>query len=418
MHVVIFEGNRWFSFAPFSLGRPVFTLACGITTLLDKQIRATRPTRVTLWVRPAMADYCRRFVLPTLPCPGQVNVPLDDEPALLVAGRSLYLSGYEETGGETDTVVLDDSPGGPVVRLAHVRAPGMTQADPLTLSDRWRALRDLPHAMPQSRLPGYVWDLVKWNEEAIVADAIDCCSQSQPHPRGAYHLVDEDNIWLGRNVQLAPGCVLDGSRGPVVLGDEVVVGPNAVLTGPCSVGQASQVAPLANIRQGTSIGPMCKVGGEVANSIFLGHANKAHDGFLGDSYVGQWANLGAGTTTSNLKNTYGEVNMSIAGQTIHTGRRFLGSLIGDHVKTAIGTRLMAGTYLGYGSSVAVTGPVPKDVPSFTFLTDKGPEPYRLDKAAEVMSQVFGRRGRAWTPDDEALNRYVAETAKTVEAPPA
>ena len=414
MHVVIFEGRRWDSFAPFSLGRPVFTLACGIGTLLDKQIRATRPTRLTLWVRPAMADFCRRFVVPTLSVPADVNVPLDDDPALLVSGRSLYLSGYEQVDTTDDSVVTDDSPAGPIVRLAHVRAPGLGHADALDWTDRWRRLADLPQAMPQSRLAGYVWDLIKWNEEAIVADAIDCCSETQPHPRGAYHLVDDDNVWLGRNVQLAPGCVLDASRGPVIVGDDAVVGANAVLTGPCSIGAAAQVAPLAQIRVGTTIGPMCKVGGEVSNSIFLSHSNKAHDGFLGDSYVGQWANLGAGTTTSNLKNTYGEVSMAVGGRTVPTGRRFLGSLIGDHVKTGIHTRLMAGTYVGYGSSVAVSTPVPKVVPSFTFLTDKGAEPYRLDKAAEVMTQVFSRRGRAWTADDAALNRYVAEMAVGVE----
>ena len=413
MHVVIFEGSQWPSFAPFSLGRPVFTLACGIGTLLDKQVRATRPTRLTLWVRPALADFCRRFVVPGLPCPTAINQPLDDETALLVAGRSLYLSGYERTSGD-ESVVLDDTPAGPVVRLAQVRAPGLSHDDVMHRTDRWMKLHDLPHAMPQSRLPEYVWDLIKWNEEAIVADAIDCCSESQPHPRGAYHLVNESNVWLGRNVHLAPGVVIDAGKGPVVLADDVTVGANAVLTGPCSVGHHTAVTPLASIRGGTSIGPMCKIGGEVANSVFLGHSNKAHDGFVGDSYVGQWANLGAGTTTSNLKNTYGEVTLCVAGETVPTGRRFLGSLIGDHAKTAVGTRLMAGTYVGFGSSVAVTGPAPKTVPSFTFLTDAGAAPYRLDKAAEVMTQVFARRGRSWTADDEAVNRYVAETARAVE----
>ena len=414
MHVVIFEGSRWDTFAPFSLGRPVFTLACGIGTLLEKQLRATRPTRVTFWVRPPMADFCRRFVVPTLAVPAEVNLPLDDEPALLVAGRSLYLSGYERTEGDDDWVVVDESPSGPVVRLAHVRSPGLNFSDVLGRTDRWQKLADLPHAPPQSRLPGYVWDLIKWNEEAIVADAIDCCSESQPHPRGAYHLVHDENVWLGRNVSLSPGCVLDASRGPIVIADDAVIGANAVLTGPVSVGHHAAISPLATIRVGTSIGPMCKVGGEVSNSVFLSHSNKAHDGFVGDTYVGQWCNLGAGTTTSNLKNTYGEVSMTVAGETVHTGRRFLGSLIGDHVKTGIGTRLMAGTYVGFGSSVAVSTPVPKVVPSFTFLTDKGSEPYQLDKAAEVMTQVFGRRERPWTADDAALNRYVAETAKSVE----
>ncbi len=413
MHVVIFEGNHWSSFAPFALARPVFTLACGITTLLDKQLRATRPSRLTLWVRPSMADYCRRHVLPTLNCPTAINEPLDDAPALIVAGRSLYLSGYENTGDE-GSVVLDDTPIGPVVRLAHARAPGLSHDDVMNRTDRWAKIRELPQAMPQSRLPTYVWDLIKWNEEAIVADAIDCCSESQPHPRGAYHLVHDENVWLGRNVQLAPGCVLDASKGPVYIADDAVVGANAVLAGPCAVGHHAQVSPHAHIRAGTSIGAMCKVGGEVSNSVMLSHSNKSHYGFLGDSYVGQWANLGAGTTTSNMKNTYGEVSMFAAGQTVDTGRRFLGAMLGDHVKTGIHTKLTAGTYVGYGSSVAISGTVPKVVPSFTFMTDTVTEPYRLDKAAEVMALAFSRRGRSWTAEDDAMNRSVAEAAREIE----
>ena len=415
MHVVIFEGNSWSSFAPFSLGRPVFSLSCGIGSLLDKQVRATRPSRVSLWVRPALVEFCRRFVIPDLPCPGTVNEPLDDAPALLVAGRSLYLSGYEVTENE-GTVIVDDSPAGPVVRLAHVRSPGLSHQDVMNRTDRWLKILDLPQAMPQSRLPTYVWDLINWNEEAIVADAIDCCSDSQPHPRGAYHLVNEENVWLGRNVRLAPGAVLDASMGPIVLADDVSVEANAVLTGPCAVGHHSVISPLAHVGRGSSIGPLCKVGGEVVNSVFLGHSSKVHDGFVGDSYVGQWANLGAGTTTSNLKNTYGEIDMVVGGATVKTGRRFLGSLIGDHAKLGIGSRLMAGTYVGYGSAVAVSGPVPKVVPSFTFVTDDGSEPYRLEKAAQVMSHVFSRRGRPWSAEDEMMNRYVAETAKAVETP--
>lgn len=413
MHVVIFEGNHWTTFAPFALARPVFTLTCGITTLLEKQVRATRPSRLTLWVRPGMVDYCRRHVVPKLPCPVTINEPLDDAPALVVAGRSLYLSGYESTADE-GSVVLDDSPAGPLVRLAHLRSPGLSHEDVMNRTEAWTRVRELPQAMPQSRLPTYVWDLIKWNEEAIVADAIDCCAESQPHPRGPYHLVHEENVWLGRNVTLHPGCVLDASKGPVVIADDAVIGANAVVAGPCSVGHHAQVAPLTYLRHGTSIGPMCKVGGEISNSVMMGYSNKAHYGFLGDSYVGEWANLGAGTTTSNMKNTYGEVTMSAGGPPVDTGRRFLGSVIGDHTKTAIHSKLTAGTYVGYCSSVAVSGTVPKHVPSFTFLTDAGPQPYRIDKAAEVMTQSFGRRGRQWIPEDDAMNRQVMDAARHVE----
>jgi UDP-N-acetylglucosamine diphosphorylase/glucosamine-1-phosphate N-acetyltransferase len=412
MHVVIFEGSHWRTFAPFSLSRPVFGLACGMGTLLAKQIRATSPTRVTLWVRPALEDYCRRVVIPQLPCPGDVNTPLDDEPALLISGRTLHLTQLEHSDDEF--VVVEETASGPIVRQALVHSPGLNADDILRRTDRWLRLLDLPRSMPQSRLPDYIWQLLGWNEDAIVTDFIEQPEPSQPKPSGHYHVVDDANIWLGRDVVLSPGCVLDGSKGPVIVAENAAIGANAVLEGPCYVGPNSTISPLAYIRTGTSIGPWCKIGGEISNSILQGYVNKPHEGFLGDSYVGEWVNLGAGTTTSNLKNTYGEINMQVDGCTVKTGRQFLGAFIGDHTKTAIGTRLMTGSYIGYSCMIATSQYTPRIVPSFTFLTDEGAQPYRMDKAAEMMKSVFNRRQRDWTAADEQVNQYVAQTAPAVE----
>jgi len=160
---------------------------------------------------------------------------------------------------------------------------------------------------------------------------------------------------------------------------------------------------------------MCQVAGEVSNSIMFGCSNKSHYGYLGDSYVGKWVNLGAGTTTSNLKNTYGSITAFSGEGASNTGRRNLGSVIGDHAKTAIGTRLMAGTYLGFCAMVATSAHAPKFVGSFTFLTDQGAQPYRVDKAIEVMKAMFARRDRQADDLDEQVIRYVAQTAPSVEA---
>ncbi len=413
MHVVIFEGSHWRTFVPFSLSRPVFLLPCGTSTLLEKQIRATKPTRVTLWVRPGLEEYCRRLVLPTLPCPGSVNTPLDDEPALLMSGRTLHLSQYNHEDGES--VVLDEGPDGTrVIRTAVVRSPGLSPDDVLHRTDRWLRLLELPTTPAQSRLPEYVWDLIKWNEEAIISDSIAMEAESQPLPAGPYHSVEEGNIWLGKGVALSPGCVLDASKGPIILNEHVHVGANAVLQGPLYIGPHSQVTPLALIRAGTSVGPVCKVGGEISSSVILGYTNKPHEGFLGDSFVGEWVNLGSGTTTSNLKNTYGEVSMTVDGKQVKTGRRFMGSLIGDHTKCAIGTRLMTGGYVGYCCMVGTSKYPPRFIPSFTFLTDDGAERYRLEKAVETMKLAFTRRSRVWDETDEQMNHFVAETAGVVE----
>ncbi len=159
---------------------------------------------------------------------------------------------------------------------------------------------------------------------------------------------------------------------------------------------------------------MCKVGGEVAASIFLGYSNKPHEGFVGHSYIGEWVNLGAGTTTSNLKNTYGPIKMRIGKKEIETDRRFLGSMIGDHTKTAIGTRLNTGTYVGYCSLLAASQLPPHFIPSFTFNTDAGQLPYNIEKAKEVMKQVYSRRGRGWDEEDEAMLKTAADFARQVE----
>jgi UDP-N-acetylglucosamine diphosphorylase/glucosamine-1-phosphate N-acetyltransferase len=412
MHVVIFEGNQWRQFAPLTLSRPSFSMSCGMGTLLEKQIRATHPTRVTLWVRPGLEAYCRQYVLPTLPCPAEVNAPLDGEPALLLSGRTLHLGGFDV--GDSPSIFIDQADSGPVIRHAVVRDAGLAPADIFDRTERWMKLAELPQTMPQSRLPRHIWDLISWNEEAIVTDFVSMHDPSQPRPAGAYHMLDEARIWLGNSVVLSPGCVLDASKGPIILSDAVSIGANAVLQGPCFIGDHTQISPLSTIRAGVSIGRMCKVGGEVSNSIILPYTNKPHEGFLGDSYIGEWVNLGAGTTTSNLKNTYSQVSMSLGGETIDTGRRFLGAMIGDHSKLAINTNLMAGTYLGYNCMIATSKHAPRFVPSFTFLTDAGAEPYKIEKASTMMQEVFNRRQRQWTPNDELMNRFVMETARSIE----
>lgn len=409
MHVVIFEGIHWKTFAPLSLTRPVFMLATGMATLLEKQIRHTNPSRITLWVRPELEEIVRRRIAPKLPVPTQVNTPLDDEPALLLSGRTLHFRKFPKP--EEHSVWLDE---GDIVRCAYVQKPGLSGADVLARSDRWKELFSLPKMEARTRLVERLWDLIKWNEESLIEDHAqlkrDRCGIVPPHA----HVAERDNVWIAPHAHIKPGVYLDGSRGPVVIEDHATIGANAVIEGPCFIGPYATITPLTHIRPGTSISTMCKVGGCVSNSILFGYTNKSHEGYLGDSYVGKWVNLGAGTTTSNLKNTYGEITVKTAEGDVKTGRRFLGAMIGDHTKTAIGTRLMAGTYVGFSSTIASSDIPPKSIPSFQFLTDKGPEPYRVDKAIEVMKQVYSRRDRVWDELDEHIVRYVERTAPGVE----
>ena len=411
MHVVIFEGSQWSAFAPLSLSRPVFALATGAGSLLEKQLRHLKPERLTLWVRPEMAPFCRERVLPHLNMPAEINRPLDDEPALLFNGRSVHFSGFEVPPHEV--VVVDE---GEVVRLAYVRSPGLAPHDVIERSQRWLDLLELPHTMPQARLVDSLWDLIHWNDESLIEDFAHLHEQpSAPCPDGPFHFVRPEDVWLGADVKLSPGCVLDASKGPVMIGQGATIGANAVITGPCWIGPHCRIRPLTQVREGASICGVCTIGGEVSHSIILGYSNKAHEGFLGHSYVGKWVNIGSGTTTSNLKNTYGEVRARVGGREMPTGRQFLGSIIGDHAKTAILTRLSAGTYVGYCSMLAAATPIPRFVPSFTFLGEAGPEVYRMEKAIEVTKRVFARRDRQFNETDEQIMRYVAQVAPQIEA---
>ena len=415
MHVVIFEGSRWNTFAPLSLSRPVFALASGACTLIEKQVRHLRPTRLTLWVRPGLARWCERELVPRFAgrFPVAINKPLDDETALVVSGRTLHFTPFEHT--EDQCAIVDE---GDLVRKAVVRMPGLGYEDAMNRTDRWLRLMDLPRADEQARMASYGWDLIGWNEESLLEDAVamhDQFGDGRKAPAGAYHMVNDENVLVGEDVKLEPGVVLDATKGPVMIAQGAIIGANAVLKGPCYVGPHCQVKPLTVVHAGTTLGTLCKVGGEINNSILTAHTNKAHEGYVGDSYVGEWVNLGAGTVTSNLKNTYGPIKVRTGGREVDTGRRNLGSLIGDHVKTAVGTRLMTGSYIGYSSMIATSALTPTFVPSFTFLTDKGKQPYRVDKAVEVMKAMYARRNKVFPPGEQDVVAHARDAAEQVEA---
>ncbi len=205
----------------------------------------------------------------------------------------------------------------------------------------------------------------------------------------------EDIVLL--NAEVEPGVVFDVRSGPVVIDCGTVLSGTR-LKGPLYVGPGTII--LGGSLSNSAIGPQCRVRGEVSSCVFMGYANKAHDGFLGHSVVGHWANLGALTTTSNLKNTYGTVRLETVGHKWDTGRQFLGSLIGDHAKIAIGTMLGTGTIVGAGANVFGPAPVPKYVPPFAWGTT-GDELMNSQGFLTVASRVMPRRGIEWTPEREA-----------------
>jgi UDP-N-acetylglucosamine diphosphorylase / glucose-1-phosphate thymidylyltransferase / UDP-N-acetylgalactosamine diphosphorylase / glucosamine-1-phosphate N-acetyltransferase / galactosamine-1-phosphate N-acetyltransferase len=221
--------------------------------------------------------------------------------------------------------------------------------------------------------------------------------------RGAT-MVGEEGVWAAESARVMAGSILDTEGGPIVIADRAVVRPGAIVLGPAYIGPGSTVLERATVRANTVIGPSCKVNGEVIGCTFQGFSNKAHDGFLGDSWVGEWVNLGAGTTNSNLLNTYGEViaRGHPMGTMERTGEQFLGAVIGDHVKTAICTRIMTGAVIHTGAMLASTAAASGCVGPFAWVTDGGSRGYRLEKFVEVMRAAMLRRNA--TPSAAYLAR--------------
>lgn len=210
------------------------------------------------------------------------------------------------------------------------------------------------------------------------------------------------------SASLLPGVVLDASIGAIRIEEDAVIRPNVVLCGPCWVGKGSTIIDGALIKPNTSIGPCCKVGGEVGASVFQAYSNKSHDGHLGDSVIGEWVNFGANTTNSNLLNTYGEIIVTnLQGKRHKTGRQFVGCFVGDHAKFAICTQIMAGTIVGTGAMVASSLPAPSPTPRFAWVTDNGERTYKVNKFLDVAKTVMKRRNENLDQATEATLRNLA-----------
>jgi len=231
------------------------------------------------------------------------------------------------------------------------------------------------------------YDVVTALDHLLQPDTTDFTHErSDDLPQGSIVIGDpSDVVILGAAIE--PGTIFDVRQGVVVIEQHTHVQAGVRFEGPVYVGPACTILG-ATVHQ-CSIGPLCKVRGEISNTVLLGYANKAHDGFVGHSVIGRWVNLGAGTTTSNLKNTYGPVRIRMAETEIETGRQFLGTLFGDHCKTAIGTMMNTGAVVGTGANVFGNAGTPKHVRPFAW-GDTGATMER-DGFLRIAERVMPRR---------------------------
>jgi len=407
----IFDKNRG-NFYPLALGRPVWELRCGFNSLGEKLIdkwhglqarentaKTAMPQKdVACFVPDYMADsYANKTKYPV----NDLSV-LDDDllilnPCIKAESCNVTISGPSEVGLDEQgnvlyaRIVKDD--------LSRLPTDDISQF----IGQAKAKLPNVKSALPKWQ---YIWDLILNNAEQITAD-FAAAGRS-----GIEGTVEQPNAIRGgmKDVYIAPGAmvhpmvVIDAEHGPVYIDNDAEIHPFTRIEGPCYIGKQT-ILLGAKCREGNSIGPMCRVGGEVEKSIIHGHSNKYHDGFLGHAYVGEWVNLGAFTTNSDLKNDYSNVSVMLDGRhPIDTGSVKVGSLIGDHVKTSIGTLFNTGSYVGPMALIMGTGkPLPKYVPAFAwFIEGVVTKGFGKGKLYETAKMAMSRRKCQWTQTEQAM----------------
>jgi UDP-N-acetylglucosamine diphosphorylase/glucosamine-1-phosphate N-acetyltransferase len=394
--VVLFDDGHGAT-APLTDLRASFMLRTGALTTLERLRRMMPNRKFRVWTRASVEAITRETTDLT------VNEPATGL-VLLFNGRCPLppASVHELQEGEG---LIDEATGDLIAALLKGE-----DANALILGGR----PAVPHAkrVKDAVLISRPWHVRTHRDACIKADLALLLGEGRGElPTGALKVGDA-RISISQTAKIYPGTLFDVEQGPIVIDHDAVVRPGAQLIGPCYVGPHSTVLERATIRPFTAIGPWCKVNGEVGGTIFQGFANKAHDGYLGDSYVGEWVNLGAGTTNSNLLNTYGETiaQATPGGKHERTGQQFLGAIIGDHVKTAICTRIMTASVLHTGGMFATTAAVSGCTPPFAWATDAGTKSYRFEKFLEVVQAQMSRRKLTPSPAYIARLKDLANTS--------
>ena len=403
MRVCHHEDRAAADLEPLTLTRPVFDLLCGQSSLADKQALHFQASARLAVVRSHLADVVR------LQTPGAaVNDfgRLDAGLIVVVNGRWLPPAGVAADLSGCCVGLVGDEPAYAVVDAGDftARTPDAVEEQ----MEKWK--KTLPGREAGGRLFRRLWEIVSHNADQIIADEEAANLKRLGGPPSILPAVigPRQRLRVHHSARIDPFVAADMTGGPVVIGPGAVVTAFTRLEGPCVVGPRTQVHG-AKVRAGTTLGPDCRIGGEVEASIVQGCTNKYHDGFLGHAYLGEWVNLGAGTQNSDLRNDYGEVSVFVNGRLVRTGQGKVGCFLGDHTKTAVGVLLNTGTSAGAFCNLLPGGLLPRRLPSFVRCLDgRLTNNTDLEGLLKTAAKVMARRGREWTPAHAALYRGVFE----------
>ncbi len=255
------------------------------------------------------------------------------------------------------------------------------------------------------------WDIFQLNDEVLVADyfLLTAGRESQPISPSNTIIGETNFIFIEKGARVE-GAFLNTQSGPIYIASDAEIMEGSMIRGPFALCEHAGVKMGAKIYGATTIGPHCKVGGEISNCVFQAYSNKGHDGFLGNSVVGEWCNFGADSNTSNLKNNYSLVRSWSfeVGREVETGLQFMGIFMGDHSKCGINTMFNTATVVGVSCNVFGGGFPKKFIPSFTWGAVTDSTDFDLDKAIEAANAMMNRRGLEMTADDKAIFKHLSK----------
>ncbi|MEZ6057507.1 MAG: putative sugar nucleotidyl transferase [Planctomycetaceae bacterium] len=410
LRIAFFEDSMVENFSPIAILRPVFELRCGHFSLRERVLRSLDVAEWGACVRPWMAESYREE---------HPESHVNDERwlkqglTLLINGRWLF-NPHQIVDADRDSVGVC----GETIAWIVLDPDEVAVLD----SEDWEeglarlARRRRPVAV-EGEMLSYPWDLVHHNPQRLTEDFF--LRRRGPSLQIPQHQVailgPIEHVQIDPLAEIDPFVVIDARSGPVWIEAGAKVLAFTRLEGPCYIGRDTQLF-RALVREGTSIGPVCRVGGEIEESIFQGYSNKYHDGFLGHSYVGSWVNLGALTSNSDLKNDYSAVKVPLSGISVATGSTKVGSFIGDHTKTALCSLMNTGTAVGVMSMLLPGGELlPKHIPSFSRIwhgTLEGLTEEGLNAGLAAARIAMSRRNQELTPAAERLLRHAYQETTT------
>ncbi|VTR90991.1 UDP-N-acetylglucosamine diphosphorylase/glucosamine-1-phosphate N-acetyltransferase OS=Singulisphaera acidiphila (strain ATCC BAA-1392 / DSM 18658 / VKM B-2454 / MOB10) GN=Sinac_3268 PE=4 SV=1: NTP_transf_4 [Gemmata massiliana] len=406
MRICLFEDRRAADLYPLTFTRPASHLLCGLTTLGAKQARYFGANVVGHLCRPVLAEWLRE----------RENAPVND-PTWLRAGPTVLVNGRWLAPPTAPIVLQDWLADGPFIGIANgeivfaaLDQRRLQAVSPATVED---CLRDWAQSLPCHEVGGtlirYSWELIEHNGAEITRDFEVTCDPTEigDHLTDITLVGSGDRLFIHPTARVEPHVVADTTNGPVVIGEGAVVTAFTRLEGPCGIGPHAH-ARNAQIRGGTSIGPHCRVGGEVEASIVLGYTNKSHDGYLGYSFVGEWVDIAAGVVAADQRCDFGPISAPVNGAKVLTNRTKMGSVIGDHAKICAGALLNCGSSIGAFTQVLPTGvPAPREVPAFHEVGPDGLKPLDATQLLAVAETVVRERGDEPVPQLSALYRTLA-----------